>query len=105
MPINLGTINQFFRSALGPDQARALVEEQAAELTGTPANLEEKAVSLIGRPLYEAFVRGYTAKQWQTDPTELPAEIITRLPVRYTYDNRYFDDRWRAYPSTGTPPG
>ena len=101
MPINLGTINQFFRSALGPDQARALVSRQSAEVTGAPANLEEKAVSLIGRPLYDAFVRGYTAKQWQTDPTELPAEVISRLPVRYTYDNRYFDDRWEGLPVDG----
>jgi UDP-galactopyranose mutase len=101
MPINLGTINQFFRTAMGPDQARALVARQAAELTGEPANLEEKAVSLIGRPLYEAFVRGYTAKQWQTDPTDLPAEVISRLPVRYTYDNRYFNDRWEGLPVDG----
>ena len=101
LPINLGTINQFFRAAMGPDEARALVARQAGELTGTPANLEEKAVSLIGRPLYEAFVRGYTAKQWQTDPTELPAEVISRLPVRYTYDNRYFDDRWEGLPVDG----
>ena len=101
MPINLGTVNQFFRSAMSPAQARALVARQAAELSGQPANLEEKAVSLIGRPLYEAFVRGYTAKQWQTDPTQLPAEIISRLPVRYTYDNRYFDDRWEGLPVDG----
>ena len=101
MPISLGTINQFFRSAMGPDQARALVARQAAELTGEPGNLEEKAVSLIGRPLYEAFVRGYTAKQWQTDPTDLPAEVISRLPVRYTYDNRYFNDRWEGLPVDG----
>ena len=101
MPINLGTINQFFRSAMSPAQARALVAQQASEVTGEPANLEEKAVSLIGRPLYEAFVRGYTAKQWQTDPTELPAEVISRLPVRYTYDNRYFSDRWEGLPVDG----
>ena len=68
LPINLGTLNQFFRSNHGPDAARRLVAEQAAELTGEPRNLEEKAVSLIGRPLYEAFIRDYTAKQWQTDP-------------------------------------
>ncbi|GAA4413221.1 UDP-galactopyranose mutase [Fodinibacter luteus] len=101
MPINLGTVNQFFRSAMGPGEARALVAAHAAELTGDPANLEQKAISLIGRPLYEAFVRGYTAKQWQTDPTELPAEVITRLPVRYTYDNRYFSDRWEGLPVDG----
>jgi UDP-galactopyranose mutase len=106
MPINLGTINQFFRSAYGPDAARALVREQAAELDAVlagrePANLDEKGVSLIGRPLYEAFIRDYTAKQWQTDPTELPASIISRLPVRYTYDNRYFNDAHEGLPVDG----
>ena len=102
MPINLATINQFTRSAMTPDQARAWVTEQAAELGGaTPANLEEKAISLIGRPLYEAFIRGYTAKQWQTDPTELAAEIISRLPVRYTYDGRYFNDTREGLPTDG----
>ena len=101
MPINLGTINQFTRSAFGPEQARAWVAEQAAEITGVPANLEEKAVSLIGRPLYEAFIEGYTAKQWQTDPTELGADIITRLPVRYTYDHRYFNDTHEGLPTDG----
>ncbi len=101
MPINLGTINQFFRSALGPDAARDLVARHAAELAGEPGNLEEKAISLVGRPLYEAFVRGYTAKQWQTDPTDLPAEVISRLPVRYTYDNRYFNDTHEGLPVDG----
>jgi len=101
LPINLGTINQFFRSALGPAEARDLVARQAAEIAGEPANLEEKAISLIGRPLYEAFVRGYTAKQWQTDPTRLPASVISRLPVRYTYDNRYFNDIWEGLPTDG----
>ena len=102
LPFNLGTINQFFRSAHGPDSARALIAEQAAELaSGEVRNLEEKAISLIGRPLYEAFVRDYTAKQWQTDPTALPAEVISRLPVRYTYDNRYFNDTWEGLPTDG----
>ncbi|WP_286929607.1 MULTISPECIES: UDP-galactopyranose mutase [Aeromicrobium] len=105
LPINLGTINQFTRSAMGPDEARAWVAEQAgAALSGGAAaaqNLEEKAISLIGRPLYEAFIKGYTAKQWQTDPTELSADIITRLPVRYTYDNRYFNDRYEGLPTDG----
>lgn len=101
LPINLGTVNQFFRANLGPAEAAALVAEQAAEITGEPANLEEKAISLIGRPLYEAFIKGYTAKQWQTDPTELPAEVITRLPVRSTYDNRYFNDTWEGLPVDG----
>jgi UDP-galactopyranose mutase len=102
MPINLGTVNQFFRSAHGPAAARALIAEQAAELEGDEvSNLEEKAISLIGRPLYDAFIKGYTAKQWQTDPRELPAEIISRLPVRYTYDNRYFSDTHEGLPVDG----
>jgi UDP-galactopyranose mutase len=102
MPINLGTINAFFRSALSPTQARALIAQQAGEVdTAAARNLEEKAVSLIGRPLYEAFIRGYTAKQWQTDPKELPAGIISRLPVRYTYDDRYFADTWEGLPTQG----
>ncbi|KRD47463.1 UDP-galactopyranose mutase [Oerskovia sp. Root918] len=102
MPINLGTVNQFFRSALGPQAARDLLQEQAAELGGRrPSNLDEQGISLIGRPLYEAFIREYTAKQWQTDPKDLPASIISRLPVRYTYDNRYFNDTHEGLPVDG----
>ncbi|KRC34174.1 UDP-galactopyranose mutase [Oerskovia sp. Root22] len=102
MPINLGTINQFFRSAHGPDAARELLAAQASELEGKkPTNLDEQGVSLIGRPLYEAFIREYTAKQWQTDPKDLPASIISRLPVRYTYDNRYFNDTYEGLPVDG----
>ena len=102
LPINLGTINQFFRAAHGPDAARALVAELASEIeTGEASNLEEKAISLIGRPLYEAFIKDYTAKQWQTDPRDLPAEVISRLPVRYTYDNRYFNDTHEGLPTKG----
>lgn len=102
MPINLGTICQFFGRRMSPAEARALIAEQAGELAGAePRNLEEKAISLIGRPLYEAFIRGYTAKQWQTDPRELPASIITRLPVRYTFDNRYFNDAYEGLPVDG----
>ncbi|MDR1264820.1 MAG: UDP-galactopyranose mutase [Propionibacteriaceae bacterium] len=102
LPINLGTINQFFRSALGPQAARDLIAQQAQELGGKePANLDEKGVSLIGRPLYEAFIRQYTAKQWQTDPTLLPAAVVSRLPVRYTYDNRYFNDSHEGLPTDG----
>jgi UDP-galactopyranose mutase len=101
MPINLGTINQYQRAAYTPDEARAWVVEQASMLEGEPANLEEKAISLIGKPLYEAFIKGYTAKQWQTDPRELAPEIISRLPVRYTYDNRYFSDTYEGLPTHG----
>lgn len=102
LPINLGTINQFFQTALSPAEARQLISEHAAEFDAkTARNLEERAIALIGRPLYEAFIRGYTAKQWQTDPRDLPADIISRLPVRYTYDNRYFNDRWEGLPVDG----
>ena len=102
MPINLATICEYFGSYLTPSQARALISEHAQEgVDRAPSNLEEKAVSLIGRPLYEAFVRGYTEKQWQTDPRELSADIISRLPVRYTFDNRYFNDRYEGLPTDG----
>ncbi len=102
MPVNLATMCSYFGRALTPEQARALVAEQAAEIDGREAaNFEEKAVSLVGRPLYEAFFKGYTAKQWQTDPTELPAAIISRLPVRYTFDNRYFNDIYEGLPMHG----
>ncbi|UTX52771.1 UDP-galactopyranose mutase [Leucobacter aridicollis] len=102
LPINLGTINQFFRAAYSPDEARALIAEQAGEFdTKSAQNLEEKGISLIGRPLYEAFIRDYTSKQWQTPTTELPAEIISRLPVRYNYDNRYFNDTHEGLPVNG----
>jgi UDP-galactopyranose mutase len=102
MPINLGTINQFFDAAYSPDEARRLIAEQASEFSSNDArNLEEKGISLIGRPLYEAFIKDYTAKQWQTDPKLLAAEIISRLPVRYTYDNRYFSDAHEGLPVDG----
>jgi UDP-galactopyranose mutase len=102
MPINLGTINQFFDAAYSPDEARALIREQAAELGDKePSNFVEKGVSLIGRPLYEAFIAHYTAKQWQTDPEQLSADIISRLPVRYTYNNRYFNDTYEGLPVDG----
>ncbi|HWC36455.1 MAG TPA: UDP-galactopyranose mutase [Mycobacteriales bacterium] len=101
LPINLATICQYFDRAMSPAEARALVVDQAREVRGAARNLEEKAISLIGRPLYDAFIRGYTAKQWQTDPRDLPAEIITRLPVRYTFDNRYFNDTYEGLPVDG----
>jgi UDP-galactopyranose mutase len=102
MPINLATMCEYFGVVLSPDEARKLVAEQAAEVPeGRAANLEQKAVSLIGRPLYEAFIRGYTYKQWQTDPADLPPEIITRLPVRYTFNNRYFSDTFEGLPVDG----
>jgi UDP-galactopyranose mutase len=102
MPVNLATICEYFGRAMSPDQARALVAEQAGEIDSADArNLEEKGISLVGRPLYEAFFRGYTLKQWQTDPKELDPAIFSRLPVRYNFDNRYFNDKYEGLPVDG----
>lgn len=101
-PMGLGLINQFFGKYYSPDEARKLIEEQTDGLNPDDAkNLEEKGIALIGRPLYEAFVRDYTAKQWQTDPKDLPASNISRLPVRYTFNNRYFNDTYEGLPVEG----
>lgn len=102
LPINLGTINQFFHAHYTPEEAKALIASQAGEFAGKdPQNLNDKGISLIGRPLYEAFIKNYTAKQWQTDPSKLPAGIIKRLPVRFNYNNRYFKDTWEGLPTDG----
>ncbi|MBB3040897.1 UDP-galactopyranose mutase [Nocardioides soli] len=102
LPMNLGLINQFFGKSHTPQEARELIASQASEIKSEDVtNLEEKAISLIGRPLYEAFIKGYTAKQWQTDPTELSADIITRLPVRYTFENGWFSDTYEGLPVDG----
>ncbi|OFO45421.1 UDP-galactopyranose mutase [Corynebacterium sp. HMSC073D01] len=101
-PMGLGLISQFFGKYYSPEEAKKLIAEQASEIdTDEATNLEEKAISLIGRPLYEAFIKNYTAKQWQTDPKKLPASNITRLPVRYTFDNRYFNDTYEGLPVNG----
>ena len=106
MPVNLGTINQFFRSNYTPNEARELIAEQAKNNPATkenrqPANLAEQGISLIGEPLFNAFIKNYTAKQWQTPAEELSPEIIKRLPVRYTYNNRYFKDTHEGLPQDG----
>lgn len=102
MPVNLATINAFYGKNLSPAAARALIAaEIAREGITEPRNLEEMAISLVGRPLYDAFIRNYTIKQWEKDPTELSADIITRLPVRYTYNNRYFTDEHEGIPLEG----
>lgn len=106
LPISLATINALYETNLSPDAARALIRHEAdqARLAGritNPRNLEEWALCEVGRPLYEAFIRDYTAKQWRTDPRDLPADVIKRLPVRYNYDTRYFSDRYQAMPRTG----
>lgn len=102
MPINLKTINEFYGSNLTPVEAEKFIRDEAAKSKITaPRNLEEKAISLIGEPLYQAFIRGYTWKQWECDPRNLPASIITRLPVRNNYNANYFDDPYQGIPLIG----
>jgi UDP-galactopyranose mutase len=102
MPINLNTLCTFYDRVLSPTEAAALIRQETRKEAHTRVDsLEDKAVSLIGRPLYDALIRDYTMKQWQTDPRELPASIITRLPVRYTFDGRYFSDTWEGLPLDG----
>ena len=102
MPINLDTINQFFKKDFDTEQARAFIQGQVDENDPSSAsNLEERAIALIGQPLYEAFIKGYTEKQWQTDPKLLPADVINRLPMRFTTEHRYFNDTYEGLPLGG----
>jgi UDP-galactopyranose mutase len=101
MPINLLTINAFFGTAMGPEEARAHIAAQAVALPHPPRNFEEQALALMGRPLYETFFKGYTEKQWGVAATELPAEILARLPFRFTYDDSYFQHPFQAMPDEG----
>ncbi|MFO7534550.1 MAG: UDP-galactopyranose mutase [Kiritimatiellia bacterium] len=102
MPVNLATINTFYGTAMSPPEARLLLDREIAATGITqPRNLEEMALSLIGRPLYEAFIRDYTLKQWGEDPTRLPADIIARLPVRLNYNLRYYNDPLQGIPAEG----
>jgi UDP-galactopyranose mutase len=102
MPINLTTINQFFHKEFSPEQAENFIRKQTDSGAAESAtNLEDRAIALIGQPLYEAFIKGYTEKQWQTNPRELPADIISRLPVRFSNDNRYFSDKYEGLPKGG----
>lgn len=102
MPINLFSINALYGENFTPAQAREFIKQEAEKCgIKEPANLEEKALSQIGAPLYDAFIRDYTAKQWNHDPRELPASIINRLPVRFSYDINYFSDPWQGVPQDG----
>ena len=102
LPFGLAAINLLLGRCLSPAEARAWMQaEVAREGIAEPSNLEEKALSLIGRTLYEAFVKEYTEKHWGMKATELPAYIITRLPVRFTYDVGYYNDRWQGIPTDG----
>ncbi len=101
MPFNMNTFSRMWGVAT-PAEAKAKIAEQiAAEGIGEPHNLEEQALSLVGRDIFEKLVKGYTEKQWGRDCADLPASIIKRLPCRFTYDNNYFNDRWQGIPVGG----
>ncbi len=101
LPVNLHTINQFFGKTFRPDEARAFIEEKADKTIADPQTFEEQALRFVGRELYEAFFKGYTEKQWGCSPTQLPASILKRLPVRFNYDDNYFFHRFQGMPENG----
>ena len=100
LPFNMNTFRELW-DIVTPAEARAIIDEQRKEITGEPRNLEEQAISLVGRDIYEKLIKGYTEKQWGRACTELPAFIIRRLPVRFTFDNNYFNDRYQGIPEGG----
>jgi UDP-galactopyranose mutase len=104
LPINLLTISQIYEKSLSPNEARTLLELESLSQATDPNNtesLEKWAISKVGKRIYDALIRDYTQKQWQVAPSELPSEIISRLPVRFTYDNRYFNDDFEGLPTEG----
>lgn len=104
LPINLHTINQFYKRCFNPQQAKAWIESIADKTIEEPQNFEEQALKFVGKDLYDAFFKGYTKKQWGCDPTELPASILKRLPVRFNYDDNYFSHKYQGIPVDGYTP-
>ena len=100
LPFNMYTFNKMW-GVVTPEEAAAKIEEQRKEITGEPKNLEEQAISLVGRDIYEKLIKGYTEKQWGRDCKDLPAFIIKRLPVRFTYDDNYFNALYQGIPNGG----
>lgn len=102
LPFNMNTFAKIWSDVITPSDAKKRIEEQASEMSGhAPQNLEEQAISLVGRDIYERLIKGYTEKQWGRSCKELPASIIKRLPVRLTFDNNYFNDRYQGIPMGG----
>lgn len=99
LPFNMWTFNKLWNVKY-PIDAQMIIREQSKDI-GEPSNLEEQAIKLVGRDVYEKLIKGYTHKQWMKDPKELPKEIIKRLPVRFTYDNNYFNDKYQGIPIGG----
>ena len=101
MPFNMNTFSRMWGIST-PEEAKKIINEQRKVIKGEPKNLEEQAISLVGTHIYQKLVKGYTEKQWGRDCKELPAFIIKRLPVRYTYDNNYFNDLYQESRSAAT---
>ena len=101
MPFNMNTFSKIWDDVFTPEDALKHINSERKEITGEPKNLEEQAISLVGRTIYEKLIKGYTEKQWNRSCTELPAFIIKRLPVRLTYDNNYFNDKYQGIPIGG----
>jgi UDP-galactopyranose mutase len=102
LPINLATMSQFYQQFLNPEEAfEKIANEVKAVDTNGDSNFESLAMATIGKPLYEAFIKGYTQKQWQVEPSSLPGEIFSRLPIRYNFNNRYFSDKYEGLPLHG----
>jgi len=101
MPFNMNTFSKIWKDVFTPEDAMRHINEEKKEITGEPKNLEEQAISLVGRTIYEKLIKGYTEKQWNRECKDLPAFIIKRLPVRLTYDNNYFNDRYQGIPIGG----
>ncbi|RVU24057.1 UDP-galactopyranose mutase [Sandaracinomonas limnophila] len=99
LPFNMWTFHQLW-GVITPDEVKKKIEEQGSYIQN-PQNLEEQAIHLVGKDVYETLIKGYTAKQWMKDPKELPKEIIKRLPVRYTFDTNYFNDPYQGIPKGG----
>ena len=101
MPFNMNTFAKIWDDVITPEDAKRHIEEEKKEITHEPQNLEEQAISLVGRTIYEKLVKGYTEKQWNRECVDLPAFIIKRLPVRFIYDNNYFNDKYQGIPIGG----
>lgn len=101
LPINLHTINQFFKKTCSPDEAKALIFEKGDQTITNPVSFEEQALRFVGKELYEAFFKGYTIKQWGMEPSALPASILKRLPIRFNYDDNYFSHKYQGMPKDG----
>jgi len=104
LPINLHTINQFYEKSFSPSEAKDYIDKICDKSIHTPSNFEEQALKFIGKNLYEAFFKGYTIKQWGVSPTQLPASILKRLPVRFNYNDNYFSHKYQGIPRDGYTP-